>query len=145
MIISKAKHIVLRAKKTSSGFSLYLDISYHKKRIYEFLKLYISTDDKRKFTLQDKQTVNLAETIKAQRQIEINTNTYGLTQYQTDETVADYFEILANERMTRNDPSRWKWKAASAKFKECLADVSFENLNSRKLDQFKNYLLANIA
>ena len=66
--------VKLRKKKLASGrISLYLDIYINGKRYYEFLKLQLVNDG-----TNNKETLKLAETIRAKRQIELQCEQYGL-------------------------------------------------------------------
>ena len=64
--------VKLRRKKTAGEkISLYLDIYHNGRRQYDFLKLYLlkGTDSRIKAT--NKETLELAEMIRAKRQIEL--------------------------------------------------------------------------
>jgi len=66
--------VKLRKKKLASGrISLYLDIYINGKRYYEFLKLQLINNG-----TNNKETLKLAETIRAKRQIELQCEQYGI-------------------------------------------------------------------
>jgi len=63
--------IRLRQRKTASGnITLYLDIYLNGKRSYEYLKLYLIPETNRKDKEKNRQTLQLAEAIKAKRVVE---------------------------------------------------------------------------
>jgi len=71
--------VKLRKKKIAGGkISLYLDIYHNGQRQYEFLKLYLFKGTNTATKVANNETLVLAETITAKRQIEINHSEYGL-------------------------------------------------------------------
>ena len=77
----KKNNVCLREKKLSNGnISLYLDIYRDSKRSYEFLKLYIlekpRTAEER---LKNKETLELAEKIRTEREHVLNHEAFGFT------------------------------------------------------------------
>lgn len=148
MVISKSKFVVLRAKKITSGWSLYLDIHYNKQRHREYLRLYVNSTVRRLQSVTDRQTLQIAETIKAQRQLEINTGTYGQYpegQNYSDGSIADYFDSLALIKKNNNSPSKWKWLSCASKVRESLANLPFDKLTPSKIDAFKTFLTGKLG
>ena len=80
-IQTRAKQPVkLRSKKLANGnSSLYLDIYQDGKRVYEFLKLYLVPETTAAAKQENKNTLQLAQTITAQRVVEVNTDSHGLS------------------------------------------------------------------
>lgn len=77
----KAKQPVkIRYKKLANGnISIYLDIYQNGKREYEFLKMYLVPEISEANKTSNKETMELVESIKAKRIIQINTTTHGLS------------------------------------------------------------------
>lgn len=77
---SKAKEPVrLRSRKLANGnTSLYLDIYQRGRRRYEFLKLYLIPERNAGDRQRNEQTLAFANTIKAQRVIEMQASAHGL-------------------------------------------------------------------
>ena len=75
----KAKEPVkLRFKKLSNAnLSIYLDIYYKGKRYYEFLKLYLTPERFPEDRDKNRITLRLANSIKAQRIIDLQNEIYG--------------------------------------------------------------------
>lgn len=76
----KAKEPVkLRFKKLSNAnLSIYLDIYYKGKRYYEFLKLYLTPERFPEDRDKNRITLRLANSIKAQRIIDLQNEIYGV-------------------------------------------------------------------
>lgn len=83
--ILKAKEPVkLRVKKLANGNgSLYLDMNYKGKRSYEFLKMYLIPEVNASARIQNANTMNAANAIKAQRIMEMNNERAGISSART--------------------------------------------------------------
>lgn len=83
--ILKAKEPVkLRVKKLANGNgSLYLDMNYKGKRSYEFLKMYLIPEVNASARIQNENTMNAANAIKAQRIMEMNNERAGISSART--------------------------------------------------------------
>ena len=62
---------IRKKKLANQNFSLYLDIYYQGKRKYEFLKLYLIPERTKEDRQKNKQTLLLANAIKANRIVEL--------------------------------------------------------------------------
>lgn len=70
--------IRLRQRKTSKGLtSLYLDIYLNGKRSYDYLKLYLVPEKTREDKQKNKETMKLAEAIRAKRVVELQNGEFG--------------------------------------------------------------------
>lgn len=70
--------VKLRGKKLSDGAeSLYLDIYRNGKRRYEFLKLYVVQENTKEDKEKNKQTLQLANAIKAKRVVQLQNEEFG--------------------------------------------------------------------
>lgn len=70
--------VKLRQKTLANGnVSLYLDIYHNGRRTYEFLKLYIIPEKTRADKEKNRETLKLANSVKAQRIIEIQNGEFG--------------------------------------------------------------------
>ena len=89
--------VALRKKKKANGdYSLYLDFYNKGTRKYEFLGLYLTKDKK-----DNKRILQLAENIKAQRQIELQNHTYGfITDFKRKANFLKYYESIAIKKTT---------------------------------------------
>ena len=92
--------IRLRQRKTASGnTTLYLDIYLNGKRSYEYLKLYLIPETNRKDKEKNRQTLQLAEAIRAKRVVELQNGEYGFNaSYKLDTNFLDYYRMLCEKR-----------------------------------------------
>ncbi|MDQ4140994.1 MAG: phage integrase SAM-like domain and Arm DNA-binding domain-containing protein, partial [Bacteroidota bacterium] len=134
-------NVQLRKKKLSNGkVSLYLDIYENGQRSYEFLKLYLVKPVTAIDRQHNKETLQLAETIKAKKQIQLQSNNYDFVpafKRQTDfiEYFQHYIGKVNNKGIYRT--TLFHFKAFSNK-------VAISAINERLINEFKAYLLQNI-
>ena len=83
--------VKVRRKKMKDGnFSLYLDIYHKGKRKYEFLQLYLAKDKQ-----ANKETLAIADSIAAKRQLEISYDSHGFTpKFKKNADFIEYFDKL---------------------------------------------------
>lgn len=143
--------VTLRDKIIGKGRkSLYLDIyppiqseTTGKPLRKFYLKLFIYNRPKSEAEkLHNKQTVSLAEHIRAQRQVDLDNADYGFlnkTKFNSD--FIDFFQKEANKR-----PGSVHWSMAVAYFKKFVGNVFlFKHLNETLCEAYKNYLLSSPA
>lgn len=68
---------IRRKKLTNGNVSLYLDIYLNGKREYEFLKLYLIPEKTKADREANRQTLQLANSIKARRIVEVQNGEHG--------------------------------------------------------------------
>ncbi len=92
--------VTLRQRKKGSKTSLYLDYYHKGTRKTEYLSLYLDETNPTKEQKElNKKTLQLAESIRAQRQIEIQNGVFGFRDNEKlKASFIAYFEILANKR-----------------------------------------------
>lgn len=90
----------LRQKQLANGnVSLYLDIYLNGRRQYEFLKMYLIPERSRDDREKNRETLRLAEAIKASRVVDIQNGRFGFgSQFRTDVKLMDYYDICAKRR-----------------------------------------------
>jgi len=140
---TKAKEPVkLREKKLANGnVSLYLDIYWNGKRKYEFLKLYLITPKTPADKEQNRQTLQLAQSIKAKKQLELQSNTHGFTSdFRLDTNFIDYFQSLTDDR--KESQGNWgNWDSALKHLRKyCPSDTTFRDIDAHFVEGFKTYL-----
>ncbi len=95
-------NVTLRQRNQGGKTSLYLDYYHKGKRKTEYLKLYLDPKAKTKEQKElNKKTQQLAETIRAQRQIEIQNGTFG---FRDNEKLKGSF-IFQDFQETAEDPA----------------------------------------
>lgn len=98
----------LRERLLSDGSkSLYLDVYIDGKRHYEFLKLYIVPGQTAADRSANKQTMQLANAIKAQRIVELHNGRYNMVASQNAVLFFDYFKLVAQSKKTNSSKAGW--------------------------------------
>ena len=91
--MSANEPVKLRRRKTSTGlYSLYLDTYVNGKRTYEYLHLYVVPEKTREDKRKNRETLLLAETIRAKRVVDFHNGRYGLEHRRQSKTrFFDYY------------------------------------------------------
>lgn len=99
--------VKLRKRKTRTGlYSLYLDTYNNGRRTYEYLRLYLVPEKTREDKRKNKETLQLAETIRAKRVIEYHEGRYGFEVSEQDKVLLfEYFKVLAGAQRRRTSDS----------------------------------------
>ena len=89
--------IKVREKKLSDGrISLYLDIYHSGRRSYDFLEIYLTKDRQK-----NKELKELAENIRAKRELELKSTDYGFSpQFKKKVNFLDYFKKVYEEKQS---------------------------------------------
>ncbi len=137
--------IRLRQRKRPSGIiNLYLDIYIDGKRSYENLKLYLVPEKTRADKEKNKETLKLADAIRAKRVVELQNGKYGFdSAYKTDTRFFDYYNALCEKRH-RNPGSlgnwgNW-WGALQHLKRYANPDITFKEITPKWVQGFKDYL-----
>jgi integrase len=136
--------VQLRKRKLANGnTSLYLDIYSNGKRYYEFLKLHLSKGGNPLDRNSNKQTLKLAENIRAKRQLEIQSGIYGfVADFKKHTDYLEYFEGLTQKRKERGiDYSAWMSCQKHLRLFMGKERLSISQINEKWLEDFKDYLL----
>lgn len=134
--------VTLRERKKNGKISLYLDYYNKGKRKTEYLKLYLSINPKTKAEKDvNKKTRLLAETIWAQRHVEIQQGRYGFNDVEKLKgSLTTYITALAEKKNTSSG-NYGNWYSMLKHFKEyCPTDVNFQNIDKAFVESFKEYL-----
>ncbi len=146
--ILRSTNIILRARKIKSGYSLMLDIHFRGKRYIESLNIILSTIDKRKFTKEDSDLLNIAKKIHAKRVLEIADDKYLANSiFNQNSSVLKYYEALKDERKVNKDKSWYKWSSSYNHFGNYLKkkSISFKEVDRRFLEGYKSFLMNTIS
>jgi site-specific recombinase XerD len=134
--------VKLRKKSISDNrYSLYLDIYEDSKRSYEFLKLYIFKKPRTPLETQsNKENNKIAETLKAQRELQINSNEHGYVPKKKQKVnFLEYFKAFATN-YTKKDV-RLVWGAYNYFRSYVNTDhVRPDELTESLLAKFKDHL-----
>ena len=139
-------NVKLRQRRKGKKISLYLDYYSKGNRSSEYLKLYLYPDpDKGKLTkLQkehNKETLLLAETIQAKRQLEIQSGIYGFQdQAKLKASFIKYVELQTEQRMNSSgNYGNWDSALKHLRTFNNNNDISFQDVNVDYLKRLKSY------
>lgn len=138
--------IRIRQKELANGnISLYLDIYIGGKRKYEFLKLYLIPEKTREDKEKNRQTMQLANSIKSKRIVEYQNGEFGFkSNYKLDAIFFDYYRAMCEKRHG-NPESRGNW----GNWYSCLHHlmkyeknerITFEDITPEWVQGFRDYL-----
>ena len=116
---------------------------YHKgKRKNEFLRLYLNPEPKTKAEKDvNKKTRELAETIRAQRQIEMQNGTFGFHDIEKLKGSFTTYLLKLSEDRNTSDGNYGNWDSMIKHFKTFAPyDVSFQDLDRKLVENFRTYL-----
>lgn len=137
--------IRLRRRKLANGTtSLYLDIYLNGKRTYEFLKMYLVPEQTRKDKEKNRDTLRLAEAVRAKRIVELRTGEYGFKK-QTGEDVMffDYYRALVEKRRGVESMGNWgNWNCCLKHLEryERRKKITFADITPAWVEGFRSYL-----
>lgn len=136
----------LRRRTLSSGRqSLYLDIYINGRRNYEFLKLYLVTERTKEDRDRNRETLRLAEAIRAKRLVDVQNSRYGFeSAYKLDTRFLDYYRSMCEKRlgeMSRGNWGNW-WSCMKHLEHFCrrTPDITFREITPEWIQSFKDYL-----
>lgn len=134
--------VTLRKRNQGGMTSLYLDYYHKGKRKTEYLKLYLDPDAKTKEEKEvNKKTLQLAETIRAQRQIEIQNGVYGFRDNEKlKASFIDYIELLTEKRKDSTG-NYGNWDSMLKHLKSYIPmDITFAQVDRNFVQGFKEFL-----
>ena len=143
---AKAKEpIRLRQRKLSDGnISLYLDVYRDGKRSYEFLKLYLVPERTREDKEQNRQTMQLAQSIKAQRIVEMQNGEFGFkSKFAEDTLFFEFYRAMCEARHGEESNGNWgNWYSALKHLQryERNERITFAEITPQWVQGFKDYL-----
>ena len=133
----------IRTKEITGGRkSIYLDIYQEGKRTYEFLRLYLLPPTSRANKDKNKETMMLAEAVRAKRIVEIRNGKFGFNDGRDGGRIRllDYFRTVAGEKRTGNKRMWLGCLNHLADYERrstfCVADIT-----PKWLEGFQRYLL----
>ena len=134
--------VTLRERNQGGKTSLYLDYYHKGKRKLEYLKLYLNPNAKTKEEKDlNKKTLQLAESVRAKRQIEIQNGVYGFQDSEKLKASAlDYIKQLADKKQDSSG-NHGNWISMYKHLvKFTNGHLLFENLDRDFVEGFKDYL-----
>jgi integrase len=137
--------IRLRRRLLPTGnTSLYLDIYLSGKRSYEYLHLYLIPEKTRADKETNRETLKLADAIRAKRVVELRNGAFGFAEAQKlDTNFLAYFRTLCEKRR-QNSESQGNWGnwCGTLKYLEgyCNPGTTFRDTTPQWVQGFKDYL-----
>ena len=145
-------HLRQRKQTKSGSISLFLEIykgtttssegKVKNLRDYEYLNLYLIDKAKTPIDKQhNKDTLHLAESIKAKRELEIKNGLYGFTSgFKQNTNFIEYFKDLTEKRL-QSDGNYGNWKSTLKHLTQFAGTkVSFREIDQTFCENFRDYL-----
>ena len=137
--------IRLRQRRTPSGLiSLYLDIYLNGRRSYEYLKMYLVPEKTRADREKNRETLKLADAIRAKRVVELRNGQYGFNnQLSINTRFFDYYRTMCEKRLGEESRGNWgNWYSCLHHLKkyEKREDITFAEITPEWVQGFKDYL-----
>lgn len=144
-MIKVKEPVRLRQRKQDTGnVSLYLDIYVQGKRTYEYLRLYLIPEKSRADKEKNRQTLQLAEAIRAKRLVELREGTYGFNHRQLSNVrFFDYFRIVMSQKRKKDSMSSyglWNCLYRYLKGFEKRENITFAEITPEWVKGFKAYI-----
>lgn len=137
--------IRLRQRTLANGnISLFLDMYRDGKRSYEFLKLYLVPERTREDKEQNRQTMQLAQSIKAQRIVEMQNGEFGFkSKFAEDTLFFEFYRAMCEARHGEESNGNWgNWYSALKHLQryEHNERITFAEITPAWVQGFKDYL-----
>lgn len=127
----------------SGRTTLYLDIYIDGKRTYETLKLYLVPEGTRKDKEKNKETMRLAEAIRAKRVVELQNGRFGFEDgFKLDTNFLDYYRAMTQERLGTESLGNWgNWYSCLKHLERyCKPNITFRDITPEWVMGFRKYL-----
>lgn len=138
----KKKEIVyLRQRPRKNGtFALYLDICRNGKRTNEYLKLYLVPEKTREDKQKNKETMQLAEAIRAKKVVEIQSKDFGIDVLPQND--AKFFDMMRRIIERKDGTTKTSWKNCLAHVLKYEPDeqITFSEITPQWIRGFREYL-----
>lgn len=145
-MVKSKEPVRLRKRKMASGnTSLYLDIYVDGRRKYEYLHLYLLPETNRTAREKNRETMQMADAIRAKRVIEVRDGTWGFkSQFKTATKFFDYYEAMCEKRHgspeSRGNWGNWYSCLHHLRIYEKRKDITFKDITPEWVQGFKDYL-----
>jgi integrase len=141
--VKKKEPVKLRQRELANGnYTLYLDIYWKGQREYDYLNLYVKKSNKAVDNEQNRQTLLLADQIRAQRVIDLQNGKYKLKQPKIGISFLDYFNKLKSDRLNSKG-NFGNWDSAYKHLTRFMNgnDITLGDVDESWLIALKQYLL----
>jgi len=137
--------VKLREKKLADGSSsLFLDINMNGMRHKEYLKLYLVNAKTPSERQQNKETLAVANAMRARRQLELINGEYNISRPKTEEVkFLDYYRKMceARHKLPDSDGNWGNWHSCLRHLElYCDESTTFNDIDADWIEGFKDYL-----
>jgi len=137
--------IKIRRKQLANGnISLYLDIYHNGRREYEFLKLYLIPEKNRVDKEKNRQTLQLANSIKAKRIVDNQNGDHGFKSPFAEEVLFfDYYRDMCEKRLGTESRGNWgNWRSCLKHLEKYESNqrITLSQITPKWVQGFKDYL-----
>lgn len=136
--------IKLRHRTLKNGSkSLYLDIYIDGQRSYEYLKMYLIPERTKADKEANRNTMRVAEAVKAQRIVELQNGRYGFSKTRSNINFLDYLLGVAESKVKQDSRSTYNGWVALYRLlsRYCKAGMTFASVNEDWCARFREFLL----
>lgn len=126
--------ITIRLKKRKKYTTIYLDISHNGERWWENTNLYLLGDKG-----HDKKAMELAESIRAKRMIELSSDMYGVPRNANKDFLKYYESVIKEKSNLERKATTFKHLKDYA-VKNNIQRLTFSDINEKFWEKFKRYL-----
>lgn len=139
--------VTLRKKTLAKGKkSLYLDIYHNGQRWYEFLKLYLSKGPTPFDKSSNKETINLAESLRSKRYEELISNKHGnIASYRSQTLLIPFVEEIAGKHKKQNTINTWLSTIKHLNLYTEEKPVTFAQITPKWVQGYKDYLSSTLS
>lgn len=138
--------ITLRQRTLPSGrTTLYLDIICNGRRKVESLKLFLIPETSRADKQKNKETLKLAEAIRAKRVVEVQNKEFGFkSDFAEDTNFYDYYVAITEKRLGTESRGNWgNWRSClkhMEKYDPSIKKRTFADITQDWVQGFRDYL-----
>lgn len=138
--------ITLRQRTLPSGrTTLYLDIICNGRRKVESLKLFLIPETSRADKQKNKETLKLAEAIRAKRVVEVQNKEFGFkSDFAEDTNFYDYYVAITEKRLGTESRGNWgNWRSClkhMGKYDPNIKKRTFADITQDWVQGFRDYL-----
>lgn len=138
--------ITLRQRTLPSGrTTLYLDIICNGRRKVESLKLFLIPETSRADKQKNKETLKLAEAIRAKRVVEVQNKEFGFkSDFAEDTNFYDYYVAITEKRLGTESRGNWgNWRSClkhMEKYDTNIKKRTFADITQDWVQGFRDYL-----
>lgn len=137
----KKEIVYLRQRPRRNGtVALYLDTCHDGKRTNEYLKLYLVPEKTREDKQKNKETMQLAEAIRAKKVVEIQSKDFGFDV--SPQNDAKFFDVMRNIIDRKDGTTKTSWQNCLAHVLKFEPDeqITFSEITPQWVRGFRDYL-----